>query len=498
MSEFCFEMLGIMKRFPNVLALDNVNFQVKKGEIHALLGENGAGKTTLMKILCGLYKQDLGKIIVQGKEVKINSPKDAINQGICMVHQKFLLVESLTVLENIALGTKMNTFFPTKNIESKIKNLVSKYALDVDLDAKIWQISASEQQKVEILKALYRGARILILDEPTSMIAPSEYEGLFKSLKELTKSGTSIVFISHKLKEAIGISDEITIMRKGKIITTVKANEMNLNNLANMMIESDSFSHNFDKKNIITEKEPIINIVKLFVENDRGFVAVKDVSFSLNKGEILGVAGVSGSGQNELMETIVGLRRPKSGRIEMDSKDLTKLTIKQIIDLGIAYIPESRKISISPEMSVAENSVLKTYSTNMFKGLLMKEDIINEYAKQLVDKFNVVTPTLNTPMKFLSGGNIQKIIIGRELISNPKIIIAGNPTSGLDLSATKLTHKMLEEARDNGSAVILFSEEIDEILELSNRVAVMFNGSMTKIFEKVPPLSELSLAMTGA
>jgi simple sugar transport system ATP-binding protein len=496
MPEFAFEMLGITKKFPNVLALDSVDFGVKVGEIRALLGENGAGKTTLMKVLCGLYRPDSGKILVGGEEVKIRSPKDAIDLGIAMVHQRFMLVESMSVLENVVLGTKMATIFPLKKVRDDVCRLMEKFRLNVDLDAKVWQITASEQQKVEILKAMYRGAKILVLDEPTSMIAPSEYEKLFESLKELSRYGTAIVFITHKLKEAMSICDSITIMRRGKIVTNCKPNDVDAKDLAKMMIGTEVPTEAM-KEVVATRGEPILQVEDLYVENDRGIMAVKGVSFQVKRGEILGVAGISGNGQSELMEAIVGMRRPMKGRVLIDGKDISRMSIGQIFGLGVAYVPESRKVAISPGLSVAENAILRTYSKGVSKGFTIGKESILKYAGQLVSKFNVIAPSLEMPAKFLSGGNTQKIILGRELMSEPNLIVAGNPTSGLDVASTELGHRFLLQAKEKGAGVLLFSEDIDEILKLSDRVAVMFGGKMTKVFDQTPTLEELSLAMTS-
>ncbi|MBO3803967.1 MAG: ABC transporter ATP-binding protein [Candidatus Brockarchaeota archaeon] len=493
--EFSFEMLGITKKFPNVLALDNVDFKVKVGEIRALLGENGAGKTTLMKVLCGLYRPDSGKILVRGKEARIRSPKDAIGLGIGMVHQRFALVESMSVLENVVLGTKMDALFPLRRARADVEELAEKFGLKVDLDAKAWQIPASEQQKVEILKAMYRGAKILVLDEPTSMIAPSEYETLFKSLIELSRSGTAIVFITHKLKEAMSICDTITIMRRGKVVANCDPKEVSAKELAEMMIGRD-LQTEAPQKSVAAGGQAVLEVEDLFVENDRGMMAVKGVSLSLRRGEILGVAGVSGNGQTELMEAIAGMRRPKGGRVTMDGKELSKLPPWKIRELGLAYVPESKRVAISPGLSVSENAILKSYSKSLSRGFLMMKESVSEYARQLVEKFNVVAPSLEMPAKFLSGGNAQKIVLGRELMSDPKVIVAGNPTSGLDVSSTELGHGLFLQARAKGVGILLISEDVDEILKLSDRIAVMLGGKITKVFDRTPPLDELSLAMT--
>jgi simple sugar transport system ATP-binding protein len=495
MSDFSVEMVGITKRFPNVLALDGVDFRIRAGEIHALLGENGAGKTTLMKVLYGMYRPDSGEIFVKGERVRIRSPRDAIKLGIGMVHQRFLLVDSLSVLENIVLGEKMQTVLPLRELRGKVEEMMEKFKLKVDLDAKVWQIPVGDQQKVEILKAMYRGAKILILDEPTSMIAPPEYETLFASLRELSGSGASVVFITHKLREALRISDTITVMRRGRVVAECGAGQVDEAELARLMIGEDLMLGARHQRRPRKDGPVLLQVSDLHVENDRGMMAVKGVSFDLRGGEILGVVGVSGNGQSELMEAIVGMRKPKSGAILLDGKDLRRASVRERMQLGIAYIPESKRIAMSPGLSVSENAVLRAYRSGALGNMIMRRREVLEFAEDLVNSFNVVAPSLEMPAKFLSGGNAQKVIIARELLSEPRVIVAGNPTSGLDVSSTELTHRHLLEARERGVAVLLFSEDVEEALELSDRVAVMFDGRIVRFFEEVPSAEELGLAM---
>lgn len=496
MSRLSVEMIGITKRFPNVLALDGVDFRLRSGEIHALLGENGAGKTTLMKILCGMYRPDSGEIFVNGERVRIRSPRDAISLGIGMVHQRFLLVDSLSVLENVVLGEGMRAVFPLRKVRGKVEEMMEKFKLKVDLDAKVWQIPVGDQQKVEILKAMYRGARILILDEPTSMIAPPEYETLFASLKELSRSGTSVVFITHKLKEALKISDRITVMRRGRVVAEYDPSRVDESVLARMMVGGELVLEEGARHRKPSNGGPIrLQVKDLYVENDRSLMAVKGVSFDLRGGEILGVVGVSGNGQSELMEAIAGMRRPKGGTIVVDGNDLSRASVGERMRLGLAYIPESKKLAISPNLSVLENTILRAYRNKAIGNFIMRRSAALEFAEDLVKKFNVVAPSLEMPAKFLSGGNAQKVTIAREVLSSPSIIVAGNPTSGLDIYSTEITHRLFLEARDRGAAILLFSEDVEEALKLSDRIAVMFDGKIVKIFETSPSAEELGLAM---
>ncbi len=471
------EMKNIVKRFPGVVANDHINFKVYPGEVHALLGENGAGKTTLMNILYGIYRPDEGEILIDGRRVEIKSPRDAIKLGIGMVHQHFMLIETLSAIENIALSMEASFINPTESIRSEIEDLMNKYGLKVDLDAKVWQLSTGEKQKVEILKAICRGTRILILDEPTAVLTPSEVKGLFKFMRKMVKEGKSIIFVTHKLKEVMEVSDRVTVLRKGRVVGVMKTSETNENELARMMV---------GREVLFTIEKPKVEIgrVKLKVENlrvlgDRGELAVKDVSFIVRAGEIYGIAGVAGNGQRELVEAIAGLRKAVSGKIIINGVDVTNRDPKTIANLGVAFIPENRRMGYVPGLNIAENLILRCYEQKPFtiKGVLNSR-AIREYALKLIREYNIVTPTPEAPAKTLSGGNIQRMILARELSGKCEVILAAHPTYGLDVKSTEYVRKLLLRQKERGAAILLVSEDLDEIISLSDRIAVMFNGQI--------------------
>ena len=496
-SNYLVEMRGIVKRFPTVVALNNVDFRVRQGEIHALLGENGAGKTTLMRILYGMYKPDAGEIIVEGRRVIIGSPRDALKMGIGMVHQHFMLVDKLTVLENIALFVEEGFRIGFDRIRSRVEELSKTYGLKIDLDAKIWQLSAGEQQKVEIVKTLYRNVKLLILDEPTSVLTPVESEELFKSLRKMVETGKSIILITHRLNEALMASDSITVLRKGRVVAAeVKPREASRLDLVNMIVgrplefrpSVDSF-----KKN----GKPVLEVENLRVLDDKGLVAVKDVSFILREGEILGVAGVAGNGQRELVEALTGLRKVEKGIVKIMGVNVTNASPKNIIRLGVAHIPEDRfRYGVAPDLSVAENMVMKLYGEKFSRKIFIDSEAIRKETEKLVQEFEIVTPSVNAPVSLLSGGNIQKLIVARELSINPKILIASNPTSGLDVASTNYVHWVFHRLREAGGSVLLVSEDLDEVLALSNRILVMKEGKIVREFGEGASISEVGLAMT--
>jgi len=493
------EMKGIVKTFPGVVANDHIDFEVRAGEIHALLGENGAGKTTLMNILFGIYQPDEGEIYVRGKRVEIRSPRDAMHLGIGMVHQHFMLVEKHTVAENIALGFATKFFFPTEEIARKIREFSEKYGLTVDPHAYIWQLSAGEQQRVEIIKALYRGADILILDEPTSVLTPKETNELFSILKRMREEGKAIIFITHKLDEVFAISDRVTVLRKGKVIGKLKTSETNKKELARLMVGREVLFR--------LEREPVqkgkivLEVIDLHALNDKGLPALKGVSFTIAEGEILGLAGVAGNGQKELVEVLTGLRKAEKGKVLIRGVDVTNASPRRIAELGVAHIPEERlKHGLVPNMSVAENLILKRYYKQPYcdKFFIDKKKVLKD-AEELIDKFNIMTPSPMTPAKLLSGGNIQRLILARELAGSPDVIIAAHPTYGLDVGATEYIRKILLKERKRGSAILLVSEDLEEIMELSDRIAVMFEGEIMGILpaEKAN-LEDIGLMMAGA
>jgi simple sugar transport system ATP-binding protein len=492
-------MVGIRKTFPGIVANDNVDFELMPGEIHALLGENGAGKTTLMNILYGIYRPDSGRIYVKGKEVSINSPADAIKLGIGMVHQNFLLIDSFTVAENVALGFAKKQIRPDIEVKRRIIELGERYGLKVDPDAYVWQLSAGEKQRVEIIKALYRESDVLILDEPTSVLTPIEVNELFSTLKKLKSEGKGIVFITHKLEEVFQVADRVTVMRKGRVVGVKRRDETSKEELARMMVGREILFR-VEKKE--REKGPVIlEVVDLKALNDKGVLALKGVSFKVHSGEIFGIAGVAGNGQRELIEVITGLRKAISGKVLINGIDMTNRSPREIGLLGTAHIPEERvKMGIMPGMDLAENLILKKYFLPPFcrKGILDLKSIRSN-AEKLKTEYDIVAPSIRVKAKFLSGGNIQRLILARELSSDPKLVIAAHPTYGLDVGATEYIRRKLVEERDKGAAVLLVSEDLEEILSLSDTIAVMYQGEIMGIGRPDEfSMEEIGLMMAGS
>ncbi|MDW8033637.1 MAG: ABC transporter ATP-binding protein [Nitrososphaerota archaeon] len=496
-QNYLVEMRGIVKMFPTVVALNNVDFRVKKGEIHALLGENGAGKTTLMRILYGMYRPDEGEVFIEGRRVNISSPKDALKLGIGMVHQHFMLIDRLTVLENIALSLKgIKVSF--KEIRNRIEELSSIYGLKINLDAKIWQLSVGEKQRVEILKTLYRDVKLLILDEPTSVLTPIESEELFKSLRKMVESGKSIILITHKIDEALNVSDSITVLRKGRIVASeIKRDEANRLDIVSMIVDRPiDFKPNRIKKDV-SDSRIVMEVNNLRVLDDRGNIAVRDISFVLREGEILGIAGVAGNGQKELIEALTGLRRIENGYVKIFGIDVTNNPVGKMTSLGIAHIPEDRlRYGVALDLSVADNIIMKLYRKKFSRRFFLDEATIKKEAERLIQDFGIVVPSIWTPAGFLSGGNIQKLIVARELSMSPKILIASNPTSGLDVASTNYVHWALHRLRASGSSILLVSEDLDEILSLSDRILVMRDGKIVKEFKEESSINDIGLAMT--
>lgn len=491
-------MRGITKRFPGVIANDSCNLEVKRGEIHALLGENGAGKTTLMNILYGIYQQDEGEIFINGKQVHIHSPQDSINLGIGMVHQHFRLVETHTVTENIILGMSGGLRFNQREIQDKIRELAEKYQLEVDPKARIWQLSAGEQQRVEILKALYRGAEILILDEPTSMLTPTEIGDLLKTLHRMTEEGQSIIFITHKLDEVTSVSHRVTVLKHGKAISTLETASTSREELARLMVGREVIFRLHKEPGEIGDK--LLEIENLQAENDKGLPALKGINLKLRAGEILGVAGVAGNGQRELVEALIGLRPVTNGSIFLSGIDITRLSTRQRIDRGLACIPSERGRALVPNMSIAENLILKNYrKPPISQGAVVDYSNVNKYADRLINEYQVKTPSRETPMKLLSGGNIQRALLAREISTEPDVLIAATPTGGLDVGATETVWKLLLEQRKHGRTVLLISEDLDEVMTLADRIAVLYEGEIMGILpgeEKY--LDQIGLMMAGA
>jgi len=498
-------MRNIVKRFPGVVANDDVSIEVYPGEVLALLGENGAGKTTLMNILYGLYKPNSGEIIVSGKQVSFRSPRDAILNGIGMVHQHFMLIDDFTVVENIILGlSEFGIIIDFKTAIRRIEEISRKFGLQVDPYRKIWQLSAGEKQRVEIVKALFRNAKILILDEPTSVLTPQESEALFKTLRKFVEAGMAVIFITHKLQEVMAVADRIVVLRKGKVVGRLRREEATIPQLARMMVGREVL-FKLEKKPVTPGKKAL-EVKGLWVMGDKGVPAVKDVSLQLRCGEILGIAGIAGNGQKELVEAIYGLRSPIKGTIKIFGYDMVRGTVRDRILRGISLIPEERiRIGIIPDFSTAENLVLEQVDFEPFSkpilGSIKKIDFekINRYAEKLIKEFNIVTPSPSTRAANLSGGNIQRLILARELSRGSDLIIAEEPTAGLDVGATEYIRKLLLEARSNGKAVLLVSGELSEVLSLSDKVVVMYEGEIVGGFKPgTLSLEDVGLLMAGA
>ncbi|MBJ8029191.1 ABC transporter ATP-binding protein [Bacillus cereus group sp. N21] len=498
--EYVIEMNNITKVFPGIVANDNITLQVKQGEIHALLGENGAGKSTLMNVLFGLYQPEQGEIKIKGNPVKITNPNIANDFGIGMVHQHFMLVHNFTVTENIILGNepKRKGKIAIDEAAKEIQQLSEQYGLAVDPYAKIEDISVGMQQRVEILKTLYRGAEILIFDEPTAVLTPQEIQELIQIMKKLVREGKSIILITHKLKEIMEVCDRCTIIRKGKGIGTVDVANTDEHKLAELMVGRQV---NFKTEKIDARpKEDVLSIANLVVHDVRQLPAVKGLDLTVRAGEIVGIAGIDGNGQSELIEAITGLRKVESGSIAINGKEITNWPVRRITEEGVGHIPEDRhKHGLVLDFSVRDNIVLQTYYKNPFsnKGILNFSKITKK-AKELIEQFDVRTPSEQTVARALSGGNQQKAIIAREVDRDPDLLIAAQPTRGLDVGAIEFIHKKLIEQRDKGKAVLLLSLELDEILNVSDRVAVIYEGKIVAIVNaKETNEKQLGLLMAG-
>lgn len=505
---FALQATGITKHFPGVLANDHVSFTLEKGEIHALLGENGAGKSTLMNILYGLYQPDEGEIMIDSQPRRIDTPHDAISLGIGMVHQHFMLVPPLTVTENIMLGQESIqassrvlgklAVLNRRSVAERIYELSQQYGLEVDPEAVVQDLPVGSQQRVEIIKALYRAADILILDEPTSVLTPQEADELFIIMRNLVKQGKSIIFITHKLREVFAVADRISVMRAGQVVGTVKPSEATQEMLAEMMVGRKVILQ-IDKIDA-HPGEVVLSIDGLQVMDDRRHMAVDGVSLVVRAGEILGVAGVQGNGQTELVEALTGLRHPLEGRVTILGHDTTRATPRQIIEVGIAHVPEDRqKHGLVLSFSVRDNLVLCTYYQSPFaQGVELNFPVIENFAEELVHTFDIRTPSLETNVGSLSGGNQQKVIVARELARQVKLLVANQPTRGLDVGSIEFIHRRIVDARDKGAAVLLVSAELDEIMSLSDRIAVMYKGRILDTLEgKSAAREHLGLLMAG-
>ncbi len=496
-SIYAVDMRNIVKVYPDgTLALRGVNFRVKAGEIHGLLGENGAGKTTLMRILYGEIKPTRGEIRIFGKKVSFRGPWDAMKAGVGMVYQHFSLVSSFTTLENLALALSSVKKVSLDYVRKRAEELMAKTGLKVPLDTEVEHLAVGVQQRIEILKALLREAKILILDEPTSVLTPVEVKELFKTLKKLKELGITIIFITHKLKEVKAITDTVTILRRGKVVGVVKTSEVTEAELARMMVGREVFLK-ISKKPAKVGKT-VLEIKDLWVRDDRGLLAVKGVNLDLREGEILGIAGVQGNGQRELAEAIVGLRPVEKGKVIFMGEDITNKPPSEIYGRGISYIPDSRLVGLILEMNLTYNSVLTRLRNFLGSGARILWGKARLFTMDIIKRFNVVAESMKTPVKYLSGGNQQKLMVGREVAVEPKVIIASEPTHGLDVGATEYIRSLLVKLRDEGKAVLLISTDLDEILQLSDRIAVIYEGRIMAVGKTEEfTLERLGLLMGG-
>ncbi len=498
-QDMIIKMRGIVKRFPGVLANDHVDFDLLSGEVHALLGENGAGKSTLMNILSGLYRQDEGSIYIKGKKVVFHSPRDAIAAGIGMVHQHFMLVPSLSVAENILLGLNEPRFFMRlPKYQKKIEELSEQFGLHVDPQAKVWQLSVGEQQRVEILKLLYRGANILILDEPTAVLAPSEIQELFSTLRGMTEEGKSIIFISHKLNEVMEISDHISVLRKGKVTSAgIPTKSVTRQDLARLMVGRDVV-FTLQKKEVEVG-EIVLSVEKVEADNAKGLPALCGVSINVRQGEIVGLAGVAGNGQSELAEVIAGLRPVKAGKIAVNGVDITNQPVRKSIREGISLIPEDRtSVGTAPNLSVTDNVIMKNYDQSPIgNGWTINSPQAVGYAEKLKESYDIVVPSVNTSVRLLSGGNLQRVILAREISSSPALMVAVQPTRGLDVGAIEGVQRLLLAQRESGSGILLISEELEELIALSDRIYVIYEGEIMGEMCQCD-IEKIGLMMTGS
>ena len=500
-SEPLLRIAKLTKMFGEVIANKDVSFEINPGEIHCLLGENGAGKTTLAECLYGYYHPEGGKIYFNEKQVEIDSPSDAIRLGVGMVHQHFILVRPLSVIENIVVGTDATRFFlDLTNATNKLEQLCADYDVSIDLSAKIWQLSVGEQQWVEILKALFGGVKLLILDEPTAVLTPQEADKLFVILKKMKADGLSILFITHKLREVMEVSDRVTVLRRGEKVATVNTADVNHADLARMMVGREVVFRVSKPK--VAIGEPVLEIEELCVQNDRDQEALCSVSLDVKAGEIVGIAGVSGNGQRELFEAIVGVRSPETGKIRLAGTEITSRNPQAIASLGMAHIPEDRlEEGLVPDFTIAENLILGLHKNRFFKyrGGMLDTRGVADFADQCIQDFEIATPSSRLPTRNLSGGNLQKVIIARELSGQTKCLIANQPTRGLDVGAIEYVHNRLLQQRQYGTGILIFSEDLDEILNLADRILVIFKGSIVgELDPATTSREEIGLLMAGS
>ena len=496
------EFSGVTMDFPGIRANDNVSLSIRKGEIFALVGENGAGKSTLMNILYGILTPTSGQVRIKGELVSQFSPRFSMSKGVGMVHQHFMLVEAMTVFENIILGDRNSKgLFINKEARKKeILELSERYGLDVELDKLITEISVGAQQRVEILKALYHGAELLVLDEPSAALTDIEVEGLFAIMRKLTAEGKSIIFISHKMREVLHISDRITILRTGEVVTTVKRDEVDGQQLANLMIGRELSGSHYEKLEVAEDSILKLENVKYHPESKHNGLA--GISLEVRPGEIVGIAGVDGNGQTQLAQVVTGVIAPEEGTLELKGSKVSVFAPSAFIKNGVSHVPEDRNLQgLIGDMSVADNLVLKETDSARFSsghGMMLKKNAIHTYASELAEKYDIRCTSVNQDVRSLSGGNQQKVILARELESDPELLMAVHPTRGLDIGATRFVHDQMIDARARGVGILLISADFDEVLEMSDRILVIFEGQiMGEYSGKNPPIEEISLAMTG-
>ena len=502
-GETLLRAVGIVKGFPGIwehLILDHVNFDVRAGEVHAMLGENGAGKTVLANVLSGFYSATGGRIYVRGKLVSIKSPSDALKLGIGMIHQEFTLALPLTVAENVALGLSRSNFsFPLREVEEKLKELSERYGLKVDPKAKIEELSAGEQQRVEILKVLYHEPQVLILDEPTSVLTEEEAKSLFKILRRMAKEGRGIVFITHKFDEVFEVSDRVTVLRLGKLVGTRKTSETNKRELVRMMMGGEV---KLPKKKPGKVGKVALEVKNLHVPGERGLPAVRGISLKVREGEILGIAGIAGNGQSELIEAITGLRRVEKGKVLIFGKNMTNRSPREILDASVAHIPEERRrVGTAEGMTVAENLIMKDYRRPPFsKRSFLNLSLVTKHSERMVSEYEMLVPDLwITETRILSGGNIQRLILARETWWKPRLIIAFHPTYGLDLKAIKHTHELFSKLKEGGTATLLVSEDLEDVMTLSDRIAVICEGKIVGTMDAAKAkVEKIGLMMAGS
>jgi len=485
MKQPILEMRHICKGFPGVKANDDVSFAIYPGEIHALLGENGAGKSTLMNILTGIYRPDSGKIYYKGERCSLKNPKDAVNLGIGMVHQHFRLVESLTVSENVYLGTKeCKNILNLHSMHKHVAQCSDAFGLEVDPHAKIWQLSIGEQQRVEIVKLLFRGAEILILDEPTAVLTPQESVALFATLRRMADANKAVVVISHKMHEVMANADRITVLRDGRSIDTLLRSETNEDHLTQLMVgrELGKIEPNAD----VQRGELVLQMADVRANNDKGLPALNGLNLEVHAGEIVGIAGVAGNGQKELTEAITGLRKKTGGTVSLCGENITKKSAYEIENLGVAFVPEDRHgMGLVPGLSAVDNIMLRDYATaeSSRHGIVNTHKVVHR-TLDLIGRYDIKCANVQHPVRLMSGGNMQKLLLAREISGSPKLLITSYPVRGLDIGATNAVHKILEEQRANGVAVLLISEDLEELFQLSDRVAVLFKGQITGVVDR--------------